>query len=107
GHAYWVLQNSWGTEWGEQGYFRMARGIDESGCESIAVAADVARDLGAATTCSTASSRRSDVQAAPQRAAATRRPSSAVSNELPRRKGRPILLTGGQCFSLVPWSVHY
>mmetsp|Transcript_37822 Transcript_37822/g.106269 ORF Transcript_37822/g.106269 Transcript_37822/m.106269 type:complete len:524 (-) Transcript_37822:473-2044(-) len=44
GHAYWVLQNSWGTEWGEQGYFRMARGIDESGCESIAVAADVARE---------------------------------------------------------------
>lgn len=41
GNKYWLLQNSWGTDWGEDGYFRMARGIDESGCESIAVAADV------------------------------------------------------------------
>jgi len=39
--AYWTLQNSWGTDWGEAGYFRMARGSDESGCESIAVAAEV------------------------------------------------------------------
>jgi len=41
GNKYWQLQNSWGNDWGEDGYFRMARGIDESGCESIAVAADV------------------------------------------------------------------
>jgi hypothetical protein len=27
-----------------EGYFRMARGIDESGCESIVVAADVAQE---------------------------------------------------------------
>jgi cathepsin C len=39
--AYWTLQNSWGQDWGEAGYFRMARGSDESGCESIAVAAEV------------------------------------------------------------------
>jgi len=39
--AYWTLQNSWGNDWGEAGYFRMARGTDESGCESIAVSADV------------------------------------------------------------------
>jgi len=39
--AYWTLQNSWGDDWGEAGYFRMAKGTDESGCESIAVAADV------------------------------------------------------------------
>eukprot|EP00746_Dinoflagellata_sp_MGD_P004611 gnl/MRDRNA2_/MRDRNA2_108927_c0_seq1.p1 gnl/MRDRNA2_/MRDRNA2_108927_c0~~gnl/MRDRNA2_/MRDRNA2_108927_c0_seq1.p1 ORF type:complete len:686 (+),score=131.23 gnl/MRDRNA2_/MRDRNA2_108927_c0_seq1:293-2059(+) len=41
GANYWQLQNSWGTDWGENGYFRMARGIDESGCESIVVAAEV------------------------------------------------------------------
>jgi len=42
--AYWTLQNSWGTDWGEAGFFRMARGIDESGCESIVVAADVVEE---------------------------------------------------------------
>jgi len=41
GQPYWTMQNSWGNSWGEAGFFRMARGIDESGCESIAVAADV------------------------------------------------------------------
>jgi cathepsin C len=44
GNRYWHLQNSWGNDWGEDGYFRMARGIDESGCESIAVAADVVEE---------------------------------------------------------------
>jgi len=42
GQPYWSLQNSWGHDWGEAGYFRMARGTDESGCESIVVSADVA-----------------------------------------------------------------
>lgn len=41
---YWTMQNSWGDDWGEDGYFRMARGIDESGCESIVVAADVVQE---------------------------------------------------------------
>jgi len=39
--AFWTMQNSWGADWGEDGYFRMARGSDESGCESIVVSADV------------------------------------------------------------------
>jgi len=43
-HKYWTLQNSWGTDWGEDGYFRMERGIDESGCESIAVSANVIKE---------------------------------------------------------------
>merc|ERR1740123_1171009 len=27
--AYWTLQNSWGNDWGESGFFRMAHGMDE------------------------------------------------------------------------------
>merc|ERR1719229_124204 len=44
GTPYWRIQNSWGPDWGEDGFFRMLRGKDESGIESIAVAADVVED---------------------------------------------------------------
>jgi len=44
GEKYWLLQNSWGLEWGEKGFFRMRRGSDESGIESLVVAADVVED---------------------------------------------------------------
>ena len=41
GVKYWWAQNTWGEAWGEGGYFRMARGSDESAFESMAVAVDV------------------------------------------------------------------
>jgi len=34
---YWVCANSWGTEWGENGYFRILRGEDECDIEMFVV----------------------------------------------------------------------
>eukprot|EP00993_Chasmostoma_nieuportense_P007729 NODE_989_length_1722_cov_123.702194_g928_i0.p1 GENE.NODE_989_length_1722_cov_123.702194_g928_i0~~NODE_989_length_1722_cov_123.702194_g928_i0.p1 ORF type:complete len:507 (+),score=49.28 NODE_989_length_1722_cov_123.702194_g928_i0:57-1577(+) len=41
GVPYWTIANSWGAEWGEKGFFRIRRGVNECGVEAFAAAGRV------------------------------------------------------------------
>lgn len=45
GMKYWVLKNTWGPHWGENGYFRIRRGENDCGIESMAVSALIDLEL--------------------------------------------------------------
>jgi cathepsin B len=41
GTPYWLIANSWNTDWGDNGFFKILRGKDECGIEQDGVAGGV------------------------------------------------------------------
>ena len=43
GYDYWLIKNSWGTEWGEAGFAKLARRINNRGINTVVSYAEAAQ----------------------------------------------------------------